>query len=190
MDFDLFFQMLFLLAPAGLANMAPVWGSKIRGLRNFKTPVDLKLTYKRVRLLGDHKTYRGIILGVIIGGLCGLVQQLAIDYLGLFGQIDVALNNYSHLNDVNWIWLGFLIGLFALLGDTVKSFFKRRLGIAPGKPWPVLDQIDYLLGSFCIIGIFFNLSVAHYLIGLMIYGLMHPVVSYIGYLLKLKQDRF
>ena len=39
------------------------------------------------------------------------------------------------------VWIGFLIGAFAMLGDLLSSFIKRRLGLAAGD-WAIgLDQI-------------------------------------------------
>ncbi|MEM3153941.1 MAG: CDP-archaeol synthase, partial [Candidatus Woesearchaeota archaeon] len=38
-------------------------------------------------------------------------------------------------------------GIGALLGDSIKSFFKRRLGILPGRPWIPFDQVDYAIGA-------------------------------------------
>ena len=183
-------QMLFLLMPAGIANTAPVWGAKIKGLKKFKTPIDLGLKYKGVRWLGDHKTYRGLLLGLVVGGLMGLLQEIAIYYFTYFENLAATITSYSPFDDINWILLGAALGLFALIGDAIKSFFKRRLHIAPGKAWPVLDQVDYILGAFIVVGFLFSLTPTHYWLGLLAYGLVHPVVSYTAYLLKLKQDRF
>ena len=189
-DGDIFMQMLFLLAPAGIANTAPVWGAKIKGLRNFNTPVDLGFKYRGRRLLGSHKTYRGLLLGLLVGALVGAWQELVISEVSYFSNLGETLLAQSQVAEINWIVLGALLGLFALLGDAVKSFFKRRLHIDPGKAWPVLDQVDYILGAFVIVGIFFNLEPTHYFLGLLTYALIHPFVSYSAYLLKLKKDRF
>lgn len=37
------------------------------------------------------------------------------------------------------------------VGDAVKSFFKRRVGIAPGASWPVFDQLDFFAGAFLFV---------------------------------------
>ena len=42
---------------------------------------------------------------------------------------------------------GAWLGLCALLGDLLKSFFKRRLTIAPGRPWIPFDEIDWVAGA-------------------------------------------
>jgi len=68
------------------------------------------------RLLGDHKTWRGLIAAVVA---CGIVAQLL--QLG-FG-------------------LGAAFGALALLGDAASSFVKRRLRIPPGAEVLGLDQL-------------------------------------------------
>ena len=34
-----------------------------------------------------------------------------------------------------------------MAGDSVKSFFKRRLKISPGQQWIPFDQLDFILGG-------------------------------------------
>ena len=34
-----------------------------------------------------------------------------------------------------------------ILGDLVKSFWKRRVRVAPGRSWFPFDQIDYAVGA-------------------------------------------
>ena len=184
MEGEVWLQMLFLLGPAGIANTAPVFGSKIAGLKKWQTPLDFGISYRQQRLLGDHKTWRGLALGVLAGGLVGLLQIYLIEHVPAFAN--VALET-GHLN---LILLGCLLGLAALVGDAGKSFFKRRFGIQPGQPWYVMDQIDYILGAYIVISLLFDLTPTHYVVGLIMYGMIHPVVSYTAYLLKLKRDRF
>ena len=184
-DAEIFMQMLVIISPAGIANTAPVWGAKIPWLKEWDTPLDMGLSYGGKRLLGDHKTYRGIFMGVMSGCLMGGVLIYLIENHEYFAEITQIFGP-----DVNFILLGGLLGLFALLGDAVKSFFKRRINIRPGQPWPVLDQIDYILGAYVIIALNFDLTLIYYLTGFITYALIHPVVSYSAYLLKLKKDRF
>jgi len=53
-------------------------------------------------------------------------------------------------NKVNLLLLGFLLGLGAMIGDVVGSFFKRQVNIAPGKPWLPFDQTDFILGGLLL----------------------------------------
>ena len=177
-------QMLFLLGPAGIANTAPVWGAKLPWLKRWNTPLDFGLKYRGRRLLGDNKTWRGFILGAFFGGLSGAILAILSSLIPYVGRVDV----FSP--EINLVLLGVLLGCGALAGDAVKSFFKRRLGRRPGQSWPVMDQIDYILGAYAVIGFIFNLTPAHYLTGLLTYALIHPLISYAAYLLRLKRDRF
>lgn len=184
-DGPIVLQMLFLLAPAGIGNTAPVWGAKLPGLRHWQTPLDFGLTIRDKRLFGANKTWRGLFVGTLVGALTGLALIIVTKNSSyIANEIDI----FS--NQINLIFLGAILGLSALLGDAVKSFFKRRLNIRPGKAWPVLDQIDYIVGAYIVVGFMFDLTPTHYLVGLIIYALIHPVFSYSAYLLKLKKDRF
>ena len=184
-DWPIFLQMLFLLAPAGIGNTAPVWAAKIPPLKNWDAPLDGGLKYRGQRLLGANKTWRGLIAGTITGAATGAVLIL-VNHASPY----IAENADIFSDQINLIFLGGLLGLFALLGDAVKSFFKRRIGVRPGRAWPPLDQIDYILGAYFIIGFIFDLTPTHYLTGLLTYALIHPVISYSAFLLKLKKDRF
>jgi CDP-diglyceride synthetase len=48
---------------------------------------------------------------------------------------------------------GFLMGLGTGIGDAVKSFFKRRIDIAPGASWPVFDQLDFFAGAYAFVSL-------------------------------------
>ena len=182
---DVFMQMLFLLAPAGIANTAPVWVGRIPLIRAWNTPIDCGLKYKGQRLLGDNKTWRGLASGAAVGAATGAILSVVTQTSSYLSEtVDI----FS--SEMNLILLGGLLGLFALIGDAAKSLLKRRIGIRPGRAWPPWDQIDYILGAYFIIGLIFNLTPTHYLTGLFLYAFMHPMISYIAYLLKLKKDRF
>ncbi|HEX5285728.1 MAG TPA: CDP-archaeol synthase, partial [Polaromonas sp.] len=43
-------------------------------------------------------------------------------------------------------------------GDSLKSFFKRRLGIAPGQRWIPFDQLDFILGGLVALSFFVRLD--------------------------------
>ncbi|MYB40040.1 CDP-archaeol synthase [Candidatus Saccharibacteria bacterium] len=181
---EIFMQMLFLLAPAGIANTAPVWGAKLPWLRRWNTPLDCGLKYGGQRLLGDNKTWRGLALGAFFGGLSGAVLATLSSLIPYVGRVDV----FS--SEINLVLLGVLLGCGALAGDALKSFCKRRIGLRPGQSWPVMDQIDYILGAYIITGFIFDLTPTHYLVGLLTYALVHPFISYAAYLLRLKRDKF
>jgi CDP-2,3-bis-(O-geranylgeranyl)-sn-glycerol synthase len=87
----------------------------------------------------------------------------------------------------NSVLIGFLLGFGALLGDSIKSFFKRQLSIKPGRPFPVFDQIDYVLGSLLLVLTSVNLSWQIIVIILLISPLLPIIANIIAYSLKLKK---
>jgi CDP-2,3-bis-(O-geranylgeranyl)-sn-glycerol synthase len=48
------------------------------------------------------------------------------------------------------------MGLGAGTGDAVKSFFKRRIDIEPGKSWPFFDQLDFFLGAYVFVSLAYS----------------------------------
>lgn len=103
-----------------LANSLPWIAGRLLG-RRFGAPLDLGARFPDGRpLLGSHKTWRGVAAAV---AGCALAAALA----GLPG------------------WAGAAFAALSLLGDTLSSFCKRRLAIAPGADVPLLDQLPEAL---------------------------------------------
>jgi CDP-2,3-bis-(O-geranylgeranyl)-sn-glycerol synthase len=168
----LLFVFLFFL-PAGIANMAPVFASRVPGLRKWNTPLDGGRAWRGIRLLGDSKTVRGLVAGI----LSAIAAAVIISFI--FQGV------YLHTNP---ILLGALLGLGALAGDSIKSFFKRRLRIAPGKTWFPFDQIDYILGAIAFTCWYIQLHPAQYLLLLGLGFVLHLATVYIGYLTKIREQ--
>jgi CDP-2,3-bis-(O-geranylgeranyl)-sn-glycerol synthase len=134
-------RVLYFFVPAYLANMAPVLvGNRLAALA---VPLDFGASVGGVRVFGDHKTWRGLLVGVATGGVAFFLQRTL--YGAGIGRV-LALFDYATLPALTGAWLG----LGAILGDAVKSFFKRRAGIAPGKPWIGPDEIDFYLGAMTV----------------------------------------
>src|SRR3989344_8495801 len=169
---SLIFQSLYFFLPAYIANMAPVLFKWIPFL---DTPIHEKL-------FGAHKTWRGIVVAALTGMLIfGLQKYL---YIGGFQQW--ALIDYSDFP----VWLGLCLGLGAILGDLVKSYYKRKDGIAPGEKWIPFDQLDFVVGG--IIGSFFmyvpNAEVV--LILLVASFFLHIAATKIAYWIGLRKEKW
>nr|WP_306673612.1 CDP-archaeol synthase [Tahibacter caeni] len=123
------------MAPAWLANMAPPFA---RYLRRWNRPI-------HARWFGTHKTTIGFFLAVATGALATAAQA---------GIAAPALWN----RDADWLWIGLGFGFGVAGGDLLKSFFKRRFGIAAGRPWLPFDQIDFALGSLLLVHPWVNLG--------------------------------
>ncbi len=142
--------------PAYVANSSATLSSKL-----FKSthPIDGGLTYKGSRLLGDGKSVEGFLLGVFMGTLTGAI-----------------LGNLLH---------GLLLSFFAMTGDVVGSFVKRRLNLKRGEEAPVIDQLDFV----AIPLIFYPPPRPEYaVIILFITPVIHRVANIVGYKIGLKRE--
>lgn len=133
---------LYFALPMYAANMAPVIVSR---LPLFDVRLDFGREWRGKPLLGAHKTWRGLIAGVIAGVIIAYIQSwfsLNYEQMRGFGLIDY--------RSAQPLVLGVLMGLGAILGDAIKSFFKRRASVAPGQPWVPFDQVDFVLGGLIL----------------------------------------
>lgn len=162
------FELFWFFLPAGFANMTPKLVSKINFLNKSISN----------KLFGSHKTWRGLIFGVLAAMVIIYLQRL------------IGINSIIDYDSVNVFLLGFLLGFGAILGDVVKSFFKRRVGIKPGEPWVPLDQVDWIIGALLLTIFYVPLSVLEMLIILIMFGILHPIINYISYLLKIQKNKF
>jgi CDP-2,3-bis-(O-geranylgeranyl)-sn-glycerol synthase len=133
---------LYFFVPAYAANMAPVL---VRDhFEALAVPMDGGLTIGGIRVLGDHKTWRGLLAGVV-AGIMVYAAQRALYEAGVFHHL--AAIDYATTSVAS----GALMGLGAGLGDAVKSFLKRRVGIEPGASWIGFDQLDFMVGSYLLV---------------------------------------
>lgn len=167
---------LWFFLPAGVANVTPIIVAKIPILVSFRTPLDLGKTYRGQRILGDHKTWRGLVLGVVAAIMVVYLQQWLFTISVPIRA--VSLLPYSSLHPV---MLGFLFGFGALFGDAFASFFKRQNGIQSGERWIPFDQIDYVLGGIIFSSWIAPLEWQWYIIVIVVWVLIHPLASIIGY---------
>lgn len=177
-------QALYFFLPAYIANMIPVFAAKILGKR-FDTPVDFGKTLNGKPLFGSHKTWRGLITGIIGGILIAWLQQYLYSTNLFFEELSIL--DYSVVNIVAF---GFLLSFGALAGDMVKSFFKRRMNIKPGKPWIPFDQLDFVIGGLLVTAIIFIPSFWIILTLLIISPILHILTNNIGYLIKVKDTKW
>jgi CDP-2,3-bis-(O-geranylgeranyl)-sn-glycerol synthase len=74
------------------------------------------------------------------------------------------------------------------MGDLVHSFVKRRIGLAEGSPFPLADQLDFVVGAFL-----FSLLVSAppplltVVIMILITPPIHLLTNYVAYLLGAKK---
>lgn len=110
-----------------VANSAPILIRQLPFLDKFTYPLDFGVRFVDGRpLLGQTKTWRGVIAAVLATTLCSVVIQ------------------------TGWV-AGFVVACLAMLGDSLSSFIKRRLAMAPSAMAIGLDQIpESLLPLICL----------------------------------------
>lgn len=165
-------KVLYFFLPAYIANMAPV-------LFKFVAMKDTPISEKH---FGKNKTWRGLLVATVAGTVVFWIQKMAYTQ----GFTSLALIDYADFS----LLLGFLLGLGAILGDLVKSYYKRHAGIPPGKPWVGWDQIDFVLGALLFIAPLIVLPPVAALLILIVSPLLHIVVNAIGYFIKLRKSIF
>ena len=131
-DFMLDVGLAFLFAaPILVSNAAPA-------LLGGGYPVDFyKNFFDGKRILGDHKTIQGLIMGI----LAGLVSSIIVFYL----VHDLMISKYGHLGFQYPMWIGLVMGWGCNFGDMLGSFIKRRINIQSGGSFPVFDQSGYII---------------------------------------------
>lgn len=154
--------LIWIMIPAGVANMVPPIAAKV--WPKWETPVDGgKMLWGR-RVLGDHKTIRGLVTGVVTAEIIFLLLRPALPW-----------------------YLGLVLGVGALGGDMLKSFFKRQLGVASGLSWFPWDQIDWIVGTLVVAKLWGLLGTGEVVI-LIIAGIgLHLLFKVLGFLLRLNQ---
>jgi len=137
-------QVLWLFLPAYVANMSPVF---VQGwFDRLAIPIDGGRSFRGTRIFGDHKTWRGLLAGIVVGTAIYEIQRW-IHAAGFLAGL--ALLDYAD----DPLLPGFLLGLGTGVGDAVKSFFKRRVGIPPGASWLGFDQLDFFAGAYLFVSI-------------------------------------
>lgn len=132
-------SVFWLMLPAYLANPFAVFTG--HGL-----PVDMGRSIGGKRVLGDGKTWAGLIGGICGGVLIGLLMMAIMDLTGEPLPI--------YCSEPHGIMLLFLISTGSLMGDLLGSFLKRRLGRERGARTPILDQYDFVIGAWAFLAIF------------------------------------
>jgi CDP-2,3-bis-(O-geranylgeranyl)-sn-glycerol synthase len=179
---DILFALWFFL-PAGMANMIPIPIAKMPGLRKLDSPLDFGAAFRGKRIFGSHKTWRGLIAGIIVATLTLWLQQYAVESYGWFAERAGAIDYLS----LPTVWLGLVFAIGALGGDAIKSFFKRRRNKAPGQAWLPYDLVDHIVGAAVLTMPFVLFDWWVYPVVFVIWLLINLFVSYSGYLIQIKE---
>lgn len=162
--------------------MFPAYGANgLCMLARGKRPIDGGRTFRNKPVFGPGKTWEGLILGVIIAILVATFQMFMFPFIPWdLSPVPLDIVPMSP-------FLGLIIGLGAMIGDLGGSFVKRRLGISRGKPAPLLDQLDFIIGMFVFLAFAITVKWEWVVILVILTPVLHLIANGIAYLLKLKK---
>ncbi|MFH0862183.1 MAG: CDP-2,3-bis-(O-geranylgeranyl)-sn-glycerol synthase [Candidatus Altiarchaeota archaeon] len=166
---------VWFILPAYVANSMAINVSGITFLKRFSTPIDFGRSWGGKRLLGDGKTWRGLIGGISFAVLCALLQS-RLNPAGLYQMTPP---------------LGFLLGFGALMGDMAESVLKRRMGFDRGAHLFLLDQLDYIFGAYILawtVVPIASIGWEYLLLTCIITVPAHYLASFVAWKLKLKKN--
>jgi CDP-2,3-bis-(O-geranylgeranyl)-sn-glycerol synthase len=153
---------IYIAIPTYVANSTPV-------LLGRGTPIDRGKKFVDGRpILGTNKTVIGFTYGFLLGSVAAVAEA-------------VLFSNYL------LVLAGIVASLGALLGDLFGAFVKRRLDIPPGRPLPVVDQLDFILGALLLTSPVLNVTVGAVLILVIATIPIHLFSNAVAYMLQLKK---
>ena len=147
------------------------------------------------RILGDNKTFKGligyIVIGIVMGAFWGLLCSV-------FSSLEN--RNYIYINHDNTFLyncaIGGIQGLAYAIFELPNSFLKRRFNITPGKTtvglkkylFILYDQCDSVIGCGLVLAAVYPMGVAEYFMYLGLGILTHLVGDVVLYMLKLRKN--
>jgi len=162
---------IYATLPAIAANGAPILMKKVNFL-NY--PIDFNKSFKSgERILGDHKTFRGLFFGVLFAMIAINIQYL----IYTLTKLELTIYDFS---SINHLLLGFLMGFGVIMGDLTKSFIKRRLKIQPGQKFIPWDQIDCALGGLLFGRIAWDFPIEYGITIVIVTFILHIAIRYIA----------
>ncbi|HTF89558.1 MAG TPA: CDP-archaeol synthase [Planctomycetota bacterium] len=176
----LLLEVLWFLLPMTAANMAPVFARHL--LPTWDWPVDGGREFREARIFGSHKTWRGIVFGILAAALVSWLQSMVHERWSLAREIGVL--DYG----MHPLVYGALLGAGALGGDLLKSFAKRRVGVPPGKSWIPFDQVDWMIGGLAVAALLTKLEIVFAGVALLVALGGTLLVRYVGYLIRLNDE--
>jgi len=139
MVYEIIIQALWLVLPAYIANASAL-------LVGGGTPIDFGKSWKDgKRILGDGKTWRGLITGAFVGMTGGFGLSVVAKYAASSDFAFLGINDFTGFPLMIPIIASISFG--ALICDIVESFFKRRIGKVRGEDWIPFDQLDFIVGA-------------------------------------------
>ncbi|MFQ6126031.1 MAG: CDP-2,3-bis-(O-geranylgeranyl)-sn-glycerol synthase [Candidatus Heimdallarchaeota archaeon] len=165
---------IWFIFPAYIANASPV-------IFGGGAPIDFRRNFlDGQRIFGDGKTWRGFLGGIMSGIIIGSLQGYIYPSLGLDSPV-------NDLTPIDYIFRASLLSFGALCGDLTGSFIKRRIKIKRGAPFPIVDQIGFLVLAFLFVTLKFETPLSYVLLLIPLTLFLHLGTNIFAYLAGLKE---
>jgi len=173
---------LYFFLPAYFSNMTPPLMKKANLFNFLDVEVDFGKRFLGKPIFGKHKSWRGVIFGVIFGMLVAGLQL----WLYQFPAVQkISLVDYQKIN----VWLfGFLIPAGAVFGDLLFAFIKRRLKLEPGAKFIPFDQTNYVIGVALFLTPYLKINILVWITLFILTFLLHIIANRLGYCLGLHKN--
>lgn len=175
---------LYFFLPAYFTNMTPPFLAKKGFFKFLERRIDFGKKFLGKDIFGSHKTWRGVIFG-ILAGLFLVFLQSQLFRFNFFKKI--SLIDYS---TINLVFFGILISGGTIFGDLLFAFIKRRLNLPPGAMFFPFDQINYIIGTFLFLNPFFKINLSVWLCLFILTPILHVLTTHIGFKLKLTKSKW
>jgi len=196
MDFIL--DALIALVPSIVGPILCMVILKTKFLLFLNKPIDNNTVLKDgKRMFGDNKTIRGfftyvfstVIVSIIWGVICS-----QIDILGNNNALYMVHKNTMLFNGM----IGFLYGVAYAIFELPNSFIKRRFNVDNSNVreiksikkyiFRLVDLIDSAIGCVLVLALFYKMTGFQYIVLVLIGGLLHYIIVFILYKLKIKKE--
>ena len=185
---NIFFVVMWIMGPAYIANSVAV-------LTGGKFPIDQgKILSDGNRLLGDGKTWSGLIGGTLGGIAFGIILNSDKGYTTLENLTGEKFQQELWGNNPLLVFT--LLSFGALFGDISASFYKRRQNLMRGEKFALLDMYDFIFRTLLLCFIFQNSWLMSWILDswsplfiiLFLTPILHRGVNIIGYKIGVKNE--
>jgi len=147
-----------------------------------------------VRLLGDGKSWAGLGWGILGGVAVGTAMVIIRSFAPT--EAKDLLTDFTPEGPTLLGFLGPIIALCfgAMMGDLLFSFGKRRKGLQRGARAPLVDQLDFVIGSWLFLLAFYptwtlqTFRAWHAIVILILIPGIHLLTNVVAYKLGKKKE--
>ncbi len=183
-----FLVVMWIMGPAYIANSVAV-------LTGGRFPIDQGRTLEDGnRILGDGKTWSGLIGGTLGGIVFGLILNTDGGYSALESLTGEELSR--KLWGENPLFVFTILSFGSLFGDMSASFYKRRQNLDRGDKFALLDMYDFIFMTLFLCLIFQKAWLTSWILDgwtplfiiLFLTPILHRGVNIIGYNIGVKNE--